>query len=216
MCHSIFEYEHPFLTVDGVLLRVNNGHLEVLLVQRNDEFGGWALPGGFVPIDRLATDILLEKVEEKTGVSGFYFEQLKTYDGLNRDPRYRVVSIAYICITNRVSDHGDWFRVDGNKLVRGETSIQLSQLSFDHGQIIADAIDRIRGKLWWSDISRYFLNETFTIRELIVLYQLFEGKRDNFRRKIAPFLEATGVMSRSGGRPAELYRWKGVNEHVAG
>ena len=87
-------YQHPYVTVDGVLFRSNGTCLEVKLIQPPKLEGQWSLPGGFVSIDKLAIDTLREKMAEKANISGFYAEQLQTYDALTRDERGRVLTIA--------------------------------------------------------------------------------------------------------------------------
>ena len=207
MDQKMFQYEHPFLTVDGIILRVKNGCVEVLLTERNDEFGKWALPGGFVAIDKLAVDTLREKVLNKVHFSTFYAEQLKTYDALNRDPRYRVFSIAYLCLTNDIEASGNWFQVTGTGLQKTDVFLSFSDLSFDHGQMIQDALLRLKNKLWWSDIVRWLLPEKFRISEAQEVFSIIEGKKtDMFRRQMGNRIKEDGMVH-TKGRPAALFRW---------
>lgn len=206
---NIQNYEHPYLTVDGVIFRFKNNVLQVLLVHRDDEFGKWALPGGFVDIDKLADDTLRQKVQAKTGVHGFYSEQLKTYDSLNRDSRGRVISIAYLCLLNDNEQSGDWFTVNTQEnLLVAHESIKFEDLSFDHGEILMDAIKRLTGKLWWSDLASFLLPEIFTIREIETLFEILEEKKTGMiRRQLGSRIKEVGVESSPVGRPAKLYSW---------
>lgn len=211
---DIFNYEHPFVTVDGIILRFRNNALEVLLMKRDTdpEKGRWSLPGGFVGVDARMEDTLRQKVLDKTGVSGFYMEQLKTYDAFQRDPRGRVLSVAYLCITNQQNQPGCWFRPgkfelegpDGEKIPYGD-------LAFDHGFIIHDALERLRGKLWYTDIMRHFLPDEFTILQVQTLCEAIEGKKNtNLRRRLEGRIDDTGNIKEygaKGGRHAALYRW---------
>lgn len=204
---GIGQYEHPYLTVDGVILRNAGDCLEVLLDRRSDEFGEWSLPGGFVPVDKLAEDVLRRKVKEKTSVSITFAEQLRTYDALDRDPRGRVISVAYLCLTNR-KDPGNWFAIRGDILVCNDLIVPIDNLAFDHGQILRDALVRLSGKLWWTDLAMYLLPESFLIREISDLFEVIEGKKTGMiKRQLGPRIEEVGSDNQTGGRPAKMYRW---------
>lgn len=209
---GIYEYEHPYLTVDCVLFRLRE-KLEVLLHRRCDEFGEYALPGGFVGIDQLAEDVLREKVWKKTGADGYYFEQLRTYDALDRDPRGRVVSMAYIGLTQNQEEMPGWFQVDraGEMLTsvnNPSVKVPFQVLGFDHSQILKDALDRLGGKLWWSDLPGRLLPEIFTIRQVDDLFFELEGKRTGMlRRQLGDRVIEVGTISGTGGRPLKTYRW---------
>ena len=213
---DIRNYEHPFVAFDGVVLRCQKEHLEVLLVQRTEppEAGKWSLPGGFMDIDRRLDETLLSKVSEKTGVTGYYMEQLKTYDAIDRDSRGRILSVAYLALTNDIHGCGDWFQMNGNKLSYGETALDRADLAFDHGDILRDAVERLAGKLWYSELARHLLPEEFTIREAWALFDAIEQKGHsitNFKRDIKNRIIETGnvrVYAEGRGRPAALYRWK--------
>lgn len=210
---GISAYEHPYLTVDCVLFRFREG-MEVLLHRRCDEFGEYALPGGFVGIDQLAEDVLREKVKAKTGADSYYFEQLRTYDALDRDPRGRVISMAYIGLTRAKEDTKGWFKVDwsGRMLVSVDNpvvKVPFQKLGFDHSQILEDALERLSGKIWWSDFPKYLLPEVFTIRQADELFFWLEGKRTGMlRRQLGTRIEEVGTITGTGGRPQKTYRWK--------
>lgn len=209
---SIAKYEHPYLTTDGVLFRFRDGRLQVRLYRNRN--GAWCLPGGFVPVDRLAEDVLREKVLEKAGESGFYAEQLRTYDGLDRDPRARVVSVAYLCLSRSGADDPGWFRLDGNMAYGSDGdvlwAVPLDDLPFDHGRMIRDARERLANKLWWSDLAAHLLPDTFPASEAQALYELLEGKRyyGNFKRNMGDRLRAIGTGDDGRpGRKAVIYKW---------
>lgn len=208
VAESLKKYEHPYLTVDGVLFRFDGG-LDVKLC-RNDEIGKLCLPGGFVPVDRLAVDVLREKVMAKAGESGFYAEQLQTYDGLDRDPRSRVVSIAYLCLTCGGTDGNGWYRLDGDVLRGSDGELALGDLGFDHGGIVADARRRLVNKLWYSDLVRHLLPGMFTMPEIQAVYEGLEGKDyyNNFKRDMGSRLAPVGLRKDGKpGRKAVLYEW---------
>lgn len=215
---SIAKYDHPYLTADGVLFRVKGGRLEVKLYWNPDR-GFWCLPGGFVSVDRLAEDVLREKMAGKSGASGFYAEQLRTYDALDRDPRGRVVSVAYLCLTADQAGDDGWFVLDGGNLLPAGAGAwaagtvlpgTLDGLGFDHGAMIADARERLVNKLWYSDLARYLLPQVFRLDEIQGMYEMLEGKDyyGNFKRNMGGRLVPVGT-ERDGkpGRKAVLYEW---------
>lgn len=214
----IQSYDHPFITVDGVVFRFKDERLEVLLVLRDSEpeSGKWSLPGGFMDIDKRLDEALLTKVSQKTGVTGYYMEQLMTYDAPDRDPRGRILSVAYLALTHDLNAVGDWFQMDGGALRRGDESFPFSRLAFDHGNILQDAITRLLGKFWYSDLPKYLLQPEFTAREALLLYDALGGHtHNNFKRRLAAYIEETGNIrqyGRGGGRPAAMFRWVSKGE----
>ena len=209
-------YQHPYVTVDGVLFRSNGTCLEVKLIQPPKLEGQWSLPGGFVSIDKLAIDTLREKMAEKANISGFYAEQLQTYDAMTRDERGRVLTIAYLCLTNDFSDSNDWFAVVSNdELAQEDMVIKLDSLAFDHGQIIRDAKERLTNKLWYSDLARYLLPEEFKMSAAQRLFEMLEGSNyhNNFRRNMRDRVIEVGIETSGhhGGPKATLYRWATPN-----
>lgn len=213
MDNNIHKYPHPYVTVDGVLLRVRNNQLEAKLIQPPQLDGKWCLPGGFVSVEKLAIDTLYEKMLEKAGVSGFYAEQLQTYDALDRDERGRIITIAYLCLTNDQTADPGWFTYDGESLAQGGTRIKMSDLAFDHGCIVRDARQRLANKLWYSDLAKYLLPDTFKLSEIQSLFEMLEGSHyfTNFKRDIGARIVEVGQVEpgQSPGRRAKLYRWNG-------
>jgi ADP-ribose pyrophosphatase YjhB (NUDIX family) len=205
------KYPRPAVTVDVVLFTVIRGHLKVLLIRRkNPPFRGrWAIPGGFVGPRESLEEAALRELKEETNVSGVYLEQLYTFGAPDRDPRTRVITVAYfslICaslVKVRASDDARdarWFSVR-----------RLPGLAFDHLEILRCALDRLKNKLGYSNIGFQLLPEKFTLTELQRVYEIILGRKidkRNFRKKLTQ-LDILSVCSerRMAGvhRPARLY-----------
>ncbi len=209
-----YEYPHPAVTTDVVLFTIREERLELLLIQRGGEpyKGHWALPGGFIEIDEDLEACALRELEEETGVTGVYLEQLYTYGTPGRDPRERVISVVYFALVppDRVqvraaSDASDaaWFPVS-----------QLPPLAFDHDLITRMAHARLKAKLDYSTIALQFMPEHFTLSELQKVYECILGEaldKRNFRKQVLAqeCLRDTGQQRRNGShRPARLYAVK--------
>jgi 8-oxo-dGTP diphosphatase len=194
------------------LFTIQQERLQVLLIQRGQApfEGAWALPGGFVNPQECLEDCALRELMEETGVSGVYLEQLYTFGSPDRDPRERIISVAYCGLTpvpavepRAGSDAAQaiWFEVD-----------QLPELAFDHAGIIAKAKERLRAKLDYSTIAFQFMPKKFTLSELQAVYQTILGEaldKRNFRKRINAqgLVKPTGDQRRDGKhRPAALYR----------
>ena len=207
-------YPTPSLTVDVVVFCILQDCLQVLLIQRGREpfRGFWALPGGFVEIDESLDDAALRELQEETGLSYAYLEQLYTYGEPGRDPRGRVVSVAYFALVPRDAaglvrsgsdaSQAGWFPVDA-----------LPTLSFDHGEIMAYALRRLRYKLEYSAVGFELLPEAFTLSEIQRVYEIILGEKldkRNFRRRILQAGIIEPIPERRAGerRPAQLYRYR--------
>jgi 8-oxo-dGTP diphosphatase len=207
-------YERPSVTVDVVIFTLQERELHVLLVKRrNWPFEGrWAIPGGFVNMNESLEQAARRELDEETGVRDIYLEQLYTFGEPKRDPRTRVISVAYIALvsadkqTLRVSDESTdvrWFSVQRLP----------GPLAFDHDAILAAGLDRLRSKLEYTTLAFQLLPEVFSILELKHIYeQILDEKLDkgNFYRKIkdANVLEDTGMRREGRGRPTSLYRFR--------
>jgi len=210
-----YQYPHPAVTTDVVVFTIRNGRLSILLVKRanrpyRDE---WALPGGFLNIDEDLDTCAARELEEETGISGVYLEQLYTFGAINRDPRERVISVTYYAllpqdsmVTPRAaSDATDvgWYAFE-----------DLPELAFDHAEIIDMAHKRLVSKLDYSTIAFQFMPETFTLSELQCVHETLLNQvldKRNFRKRILSLnlIEETGEKCRSGKhRPARQYRAK--------
>lgn len=210
-------YEPFAVTVDLAVLTVREGALHVLLVERGQEpyAGHWALPGGFVRPDESAETAARRELAEETGlfdVSGLHLEQLRTYSEPDRDPRMRVVSVAFAALLPHAPEpHGGSDAADARWVPYG----QARPLAFDHDRILADAHERVGAKLEYSRLATAFCPAEFTLGELQQVYETVWGTtldRPNFRRKVLAtpgFVEQVpGAAKLTGGRgkPAALYR----------
>ena len=208
------KYERPSVTVDVVIFTLQERELHILLVQRKHwPFEGcWAIPGGFINMDESLDQAAWRELEEETGVHDVYLEQLYTFGAPKRDPRMRVLSVAYFALiradtqTLRVSDESTdvrWFPV---RRLPGP-------LAFDHDLILAIAMERLRSKLEYTTLAFQLLPEVFSVLELKHIYEQILGEmldKRNFYRKIkdARVLEDAGLRREGRGRPTALYRFR--------
>lgn len=207
-----YVYPHPAVTTDVVVFTVIDERLQLLLIRRSGEpfRDRWALPGGFLDIDEDLDACAARELAEETGVTGVYLEQLYSFGRPDRDPRERIISVAYYALVpaNRIkvraaSDAAEaaWFPI-----------ANLPELAFDHGEIIAMAHQRLVAKLDYSTIAFQLLAETFTLGELQQVYEtLIDAELDkrNFRKWALALeqIEETGELRRRGShRPARVYR----------
>ena len=211
-------HRHPpfAVTVDLVVLTLTGDTLCALLIRRGIEpyLGGWALPGGFVLPDEDLETAARRELAEETGLppGSVHIEQLAGYGDPGRDPRMRVVTLAYLALAPDLpvpragTDAADarWAPV---------RELAPEELAFDHAKILADGLERARAKLEYTPLATAFCPPEFTVAELRRVYELVWDTRldpRNFHRKVTGadgLLEATGrTTTRDGGRPAQLYR----------
>jgi 8-oxo-dGTP diphosphatase len=206
------------VTVDVVALTIRDGELDVLLVRRGvPPFAGqWALPGGFVRagagagsgLGREAAEDLdaaaVRELAEETGqqLGRIHLEQLASYGAPDRDPRMRVISVAYLVFAPELPEpragsdaqEAAWIPVS-----------QVGELAFDHARILADGLERARAKLEYTPLATAFVGDEFTIAELRAVYETVWGERlhaGNFHRKVLSvpgFVESTGETTQTGG-----------------
>ena len=222
------DYPRPSVTVDLVVFTIIDAQLRVLLVKRKEHpFKlAWALPGGFVRVEDSAHSqgedldaAAHRELHEETGLSAdrVFLEQLYTFGKAGRDPRMRIISVAYYALVRPdlapivraggdVSD-AQWFVVDALKKV---------DLAFDHREIIHAALERIRGKLDYSNLAFDLVPLTFTIPELRTVFSIVLDKAQdpgNFRRRFNRMLD-DGLIEKAPGKrittskPATVYRFK--------
>jgi 8-oxo-dGTP diphosphatase len=212
MPHS-YQYPRAALTVDCVVFGFDEGELKVLLIERALEpfRGRWALPGGFVRVDETLDNAARRELVEETGLSNVFLEQLYTFGGVTRDPRERVVSVAYYALV-KLSDHraraatdaanAEWFPVS-----------KVQKLAFDHAEILGTALARLKGKVRYQPIGFELLPPKFTLSQLQHLYEaVLSTKLDkrNFRKKVLGFallVPVKGTQMTGRHRPARLFRF---------
>ena len=196
------------IAVDVVLFTIQGGTLKVLLVkrQRPPYRGAWALPGGIVEPDESVDAAALRELQEETNIGNIYLEQLYTFGEPMRDPRGRVITVAYYALLNwqqlkaRQVTEADWFPVR-----------RLPPLAFDHRRIVDYALERLRNKINYTTVSFQLLPRQFTLTELQGSYEVILGRRldkRNFRRKMLQLgiLKGTREFQAAGRqRPARLY-----------
>ncbi|MEQ4209096.1 NUDIX domain-containing protein [Actinopolymorpha sp. B17G11] len=206
------------VTVDLTLLTVRAGQLCALLVRRATapHKGRWALPGGFVQPDEDLDAAAARELAEETGLVDLpvHLEQLRSYGGPRRDPRMRVVTIAYLALGPDLPDPvAGSDAADARWAPVASALAGTPRLAFDHAAILADGVERARAKLEYTPLATAFCPTEFTVGELREVYQIVWGVEldpRNFHRKVTSaqrFLTATGrTTTRKGGRPAMLYR----------
>ncbi|MDE6263552.1 MAG: NUDIX hydrolase [Paramuribaculum sp.] len=209
-----YKYPHPAVTSDCIIFGFDGTDLKVLLVQRGLEpyKGYWAFPGGFVKIDESAEDGAKRELKEETGLENVQIEQLHAYSAPNRDPRERVITIAYIALV-RIQDvkGGDdaadarWFPVK-----------DVPCLAFDHEMMLRDALRYLKEKIHFSPVGYDLLPEKFTMRELQTLYEAILGvsfDRRNFAKKMLHLdmlIPLDETVWRTPKRKANLYKFNAV------
>lgn len=211
MAHT-YEYPRPALTVDCVVFGFDEGELKLLLIERGLKpfRGRWALPGGFVRVTETLDDAARRELAEETGLTNLFLEQLYTFGALDRDPRERVVSVAYYALV-RLADFKTKAATDA-AAARWVPLSKVPPLAFDHGDILEMAIRRLRGKLRYEPIGFELLPAKFTLSQLQHLYEAVLGvkiDKRNFRKKVlsSDFLVALNEQAKGAHRPARLYRF---------
>ncbi|WP_088243318.1 NUDIX hydrolase [Calothrix rhizosoleniae] len=209
-----YQYSRPALTVDCVIFGLDGENtLKVMLIKRKlPTFEGeWALPGGFVRIEESVDAAAKRELKEETGIENVFLEQLYTFGEVERDPRERVVTVAYYALINLqdYAIHADtdasdaqWFATDS-----------LPPLAFDHGQIVQIAIARLQGKVKYEPIGFELLPQKFTLSQLQKLYETVLGQaldKRNFRKKILRMdllVELDEMQTGVAHRAARLYQF---------
>lgn len=208
-----YEYPRAALTVDCVVFGFDEAELKVLLIQRGLEpfKGRWALPGGFVRVNETLDEAARRELAEEAGLENVFLEQLYSFGTVGRDPRERVVSVAYYALV-KLSDHrakaatdaanAEWFPIS-----------KVPKLAFDHAEILTTALARLKGKVRYQPIGFELLPPKFTLSQLQHLYEVaLESGLDkrNFRKKVLGIgllvpLKETLMAGRH--RPAQLFRF---------
>ncbi|MNJ86582.1 bifunctional nicotinamide mononucleotide adenylyltransferase/ADP-ribose pyrophosphatase [compost metagenome] len=202
------------IAVDAIVFGYTENKLSVLLIKQ--KFGAmkhqWALVGGFVKDDEALSEAVKRELNEETGIEVNFLEQLYTFgDDINRDPRFRVISVAYFALVDPTqftvkadsdAEDAQWFPVD-----------ELPKLAYDHAEIMKTAIERLKSKLRYQPVGFDLLPDEFLFSDLENLYCTIldrEIDRRNFRKKILSFgfVEETGKFGdKKSGRPAKTFRF---------
>jgi len=207
------EYPKPAVTVDIIIFTIKEDKLKALLIKRKLEpfKDMWAIPGGFVKLDESLENAAKRELMEETGVKEVYLEQLYTFGEPNRDPRERVITVAYFALVNSdniklkpttdVSD-AKWFSIS-----------EIPRLAFDHAEVLDYALKRLRWKFEYTSIAFSLLAEKFTLPELQKTYEIVFNRnfdKRNFRKKIFSLniLNERGVMKEVPNRSPKLYSLK--------
>ncbi len=209
-----YEYPHPAVTTDIVIFTIRDERLQLLLIKRRETpyRGKWALPGGFLQMKETLDECAARELEEEAGISNVYLEQLYTFGAVKRDPRERVISVAYYALIPsdklaiRPSSDADavgWFSMK-----------ELPSLAFDHSEIVERAYERLTAKLTYSTIAFQFMPMEFTLTELQNVYEIIlqeDIDKRNFRKSILALdsiVETKNMKKEGAHRPAKLYKLK--------
>lgn len=212
------DFPRPLVTVDVIIFTVLHDELKVLLVRRpaidSDPFPGrWALPGGFVDVQKDGTllDCAQRKLREKTGVSSPYLEQLGSWGSATRDPRGWSATHAFFAL----------IASDDLQIAKGANTSEVEwvqadaatrkRLAFDHNEILAAALARLRSKVEYTSLPAFLISEPFTLPKLQQVYEIVLGRpvdKSAFRKRMldAEFMDEAGMVEGTYGRPAMSYR----------
>jgi 8-oxo-dGTP diphosphatase len=203
-------YETPLVTVDIVVFTIKNGNLKVLLSQRKKApyEAMWAIPGGFIQMGETLEAAAERHLYEETHVKDIYLEQLSTFGNPNRDPRSRVITVAYYALVSseKLQEQAkeiEWFNVH-----------ELPELAFDHKMIVTAGQKCLQNQLKDSNIAFQLLPQMFTLTELQRVYELILNKaldKRNFRKKILSLgilIDTNQTKMEGYHRPAQLYAFK--------
>ncbi len=228
--YSAADFERPSVAVDVALMTVDRDRLHVLVVQRAEHphQGRWQLPGGFVRIDESLDAAAARLLAEKAGVAGVFTEQLYTFGEVDRDPRTRVITVAYYALVDaaRLGAEGvagrlaqvavPWEGEAGGPVTIHSGGERL-ETAFDHDRIVGMVVKRLRGKLDYAPVGYELLPPEFTLLDLQRIHETILGvavNKDSFRRRMlaSAELEPTGGRQTGvGHRPAALYRHRPVS-----
>ncbi|WP_159981502.1 MULTISPECIES: NUDIX domain-containing protein [unclassified Novosphingobium] len=224
-------YERPSVTVDLVLIGLRGGRPAVLLQERRDPpfAGRWALPGSFVGVEEALESAAVRTLHEKARLEKAHLEQLYTFGTVDRDPRMRVITVVWLALLNEqdftaalaanpallpAAIDVTWTGEAGGPIKVATPNGAQIDLAFDHAAIIAVAVQRLRGKLDYSEVGFALLPELFTLRQLQDVHEAILGTALNkpaFRRRMQDrgWLAATGTREEGTSyRPAELFRYQ--------
>ncbi len=206
-----YKYPHPSVTTDCVIFGFDGSNLKVLLVQRGIEpyKGRWAFPGGFLRMEESAEEGALRELREETGLQGAYIKQFHTFSDPKRDPRERVITIAYYALVKLQDVIGG----DDAAQARWFALNEVPSLAFDHDQILRRAEQELRKQIHFEPIGFELLPEKFTMKELQQLYEAIlnvKFDRRNFYNKmlhLGILTQLDETVKNSPKKEAFLYRF---------
>ena len=220
--YDIHKYDTPLTTVDLVIFTVIDGELKVLVVKRSEypEKGKWSLPGGFIQTgtDESIEAAAIRKLKEKTGVISPYIEQLQTIGNKDRDPRGWSLTVVYFALVahdavnpaaGKSVSETRWLTVNGDN--------SITQLAFDHDQILSLAYSRLQSKVEYTALPLHLLPDEFTLTEFQQIFEVILDRavdKSAFRRRIREadiVEEIPGKMRHGSNRPAKLYKAKSMD-----
>jgi len=209
-----YEYPHPAVTVDIAIFTIEDDDFKVLLIQRGIEpyEGSWALPGGFVGLDESLRRAAWRELKEETGVNAAFLQQLSAFGHPDRDPRERVITVAYYALIP--NDRLELKPSTDAREARLFSMNDLPELAFDHAKILRRAHQKVKDKIDEPLVALQLVPESFTLTELQRVHERILGSsidKRNFRKRLQAqeLLELTGEERRDGPhRPAKLYRVK--------
>jgi len=208
------KYKNQGIHVDAAIFSVSGGKMKILLVKRANEpeIGKWMLPGGGVYNDESIDAAMRRELREKVGIENLYLEQVYAFGDPKRDPRRRMVSVAYLALTDRdkITVWEKSAKIQGSRWLGLD---EVPKLLFDHNDILDKCFARLRQRVIFSNIAANILPKEFTFPELHGLYEAVLGRkldRRNFRKKIlaSGLVAKTGKRADTGRRPADLYRFR--------
>ena len=206
-----YRYPHPAVTTDCVIFGFDGERLQVLLIERGIEpyKGKWAFPGGFLKMDETTEEGALRELREETGLERAYIQQFHTFSDPHRDPRERVITIAYYALVKIQEVHGG----DDAASARWFPLSEIPSLAFDHDYILRMATQRLREEIHFQPVGFELLPEKFTLKELQALYEAILGisfDRRNFAKKMLHLeilTELDETIWPTPKREAKLYRF---------
>ena len=205
-----YKYPHPAVTTDSVIFGFDGSSINILLIERGLEpyKGSWALPGVFLRMDETVEEGAKRELCEETNIKDVYLEQFHVFSGVDRDPRERVQTIAFLAFV----------RQEKYEVIAGDDAAQaqwfpiseLPELAFDHKEIIRVALEKLRWKITYEPLAFRLLNKTFTMTQVQTIYEVVLGQtfdRRNFHKKMTAlgYIVPTDQQVRNNGRPGTLY-----------
>lgn len=219
-------YEKPSVTVDICICTIICNQLKVLLIKRKHApfKGKWAIPGGFLEVhkDETLEETATRELREETCLENIYIEQLKTYGDPGRDPRTRVVTVAYFALIPYSALKTQVIRAeDDAEEYQWAPLRKLPKLAFDHNKILKDLLIRLKGKIGYTDIAFSLLPTKFTWTELQKVFEIILGKKltaPNFRRKMRALYKIKELKVKKEkkfiGRPPITLSFEGMREGI--